>query len=110
MKRGDVYWVENEWSTGSEQRGTRPAIIVSNDYGNKFGSVVEIVYLTTAKKRDLPTHVELYIDSLRRSSTALCEQICSISKDKIKDFIGTVGDRDMLRINKAMLISLGIIE
>lgn len=47
MKRGEVYNVNFEPIQGSEQGGTRPAIIVSNDAINKFSSVVIVIPCTT---------------------------------------------------------------
>ena len=35
MKRGEIYYIESTYrETGSEQRGGRPAVIVSNDKNN----------------------------------------------------------------------------
>ena len=56
MKRGEIYYIESTYrETGSEQRGGRPAVIVSNDKNNENSEVVEVVYMTTKPKRnDLP--------------------------------------------------------
>lgn len=36
MKRGEIYYIESTYrETGSEQRGGRPAVIVSNDKNNE---------------------------------------------------------------------------
>ena len=37
--------------------GGRPAVIVSNDKNNAKSNTVEVVYMTTKPKTDLPTHV-----------------------------------------------------
>lgn len=56
MKRGEIYYIESTYrETGSEQRGGRPAVIVSNDKNNENSEVVEVVYMTTKPKNDLPT-------------------------------------------------------
>lgn len=48
MKRGEIYYIESTYrETGSEQRGGRPAVIVSNDKNNENSEVVEVVYMTT---------------------------------------------------------------
>ena len=42
MKRGEIYYIESTYrETGSEQRGGRPAVIVSNDKNNENSEVVE---------------------------------------------------------------------
>ena len=35
IKRGDIYYAELNPVIGSEQGGTRPVLIISNDIGNK---------------------------------------------------------------------------
>jgi len=81
MKRGQIYYVRSNYrEEGSEQRGGRPAVIVSNDKNNANSNTVEVVYMTTKPKTDLPTHV--YIESALRPSTLLCEQISTVSADR----------------------------
>lgn len=106
-KRGEIYYIDRSVMTvGSEQTAGRPAVIVSNDKGNVSSSTVEVVYLTTAPKRDLPTHV--LIRSAARESMAICEQITTVAIDRIGNFKGKVTDREMEQIEIAMMISLDI--
>lgn len=67
---------------------------------------MEVVYLTSQKKTDLPTHTP--INSVKYPSTALCEQIQTVCKDRLGRYIGTVTAQEMEGINEAMLISLGL--
>lgn len=107
IKRGEIYYVmSNYQEEGSEQRGGRPAIIVSNDKNNQHSSVVEIVYLTTRPKADLPTHID--IRSTDRASVALCEQVCSISVERLGKFIAVCTEAEMHLIDAALCISLGV--
>lgn len=108
IKRGEIYWVNVAQTSpiGSVQKPDRPAIIVSNDVGNANSYVREIVYLTTSPKKDLPTHVT--IRSALQVSTALCEQITTISDDQIGSYIGKCSTAEMMAIDQALLISLGI--
>lgn len=108
MKRGEIYYIEKTVQTGSEQSAGRPAIIVSNDRCNLFSEVVEIVFLTTAPKVDLPTHVT--IRSSRKPSIALCEQVTSVATARIGGYIGTCTDTEMDAIDQALAISLDIPE
>lgn len=71
-------------SYGHEQQADRPAVIVSNEKNNENSGVVEVVYLTTQPKTDLPTHT--VIRSTGRVSTVLCEQIVSVSVDRIAGY------------------------
>lgn len=60
-------------TNGSEQFADRPAVVVSNDENNKHSGVIEVVYMTTQPKTDLPTHVT--VRSTGRLSTVLCISI-----------------------------------
>lgn len=104
--RGDIYIVANKNNAyGHEQRNSRPAVVVSNDKNNKFSTTVEVVYLTTKPKHSLPTHVQVIG---RMLSTALCEQITTIDKRRLGDFVRTCSDKEMREIDKALAISLGL--
>ena len=107
MQRGDIHYIiDYKDSVGSEQYAGRPAIIVSNDKCNQHSPVVEIVFLTTKPKHDMPTHVT--IRSTSKPSTALCEQITSVSVERLGDYAGTCSDQEMAEIDAALLISLAL--
>lgn len=106
IRRGDIYYIDKVPVIGSEQRAGRPAIIVSNEANNRHSSTVEVVYLTTQPKADLPTHVT--INSAHRSSTALCEQVTSVSVDRVRDKMGRLTEREMTQVDIALLISLDL--
>jgi len=91
-------------SYGHEQQADRPAVIVSNEKNNENSGVVEVVYLTTQPKTDLPTHT--VIRSTGRVSTVLCEQIVSVSVDRIAGYIGQVSEQEQKNIDIALMISL----
>lgn len=109
IKKGDIFYIYSAEQVGSEIAGCRPAIVVSNDMCNRFSSVLEVVYLTTReRKRRLPTHV--YIESAPRRSTALCEQITSVSISRFGNYVGKISKREMFKIDFAMLVSLGMMR
>jgi len=108
IKRGNIYFVKrrNELTYGSETAKSRPGIIVSNDALNATSDVVEVVYLTTQPKKDLPTHVK--IDATGTPSVALCEQIDHVSVQLLGNWSGVCNDEEMAAIDAAMMCSLGI--
>ena len=109
MKKGEIYYIGHSPNyLGSEQAGGRPAIIVSNNANNSNSTVYEIVYLTTQDKPPLPTHVT--IRSSNRISTALCEQVASVSLDRFGDYIGEVTEEEMRALNIALMISFDLSE
>lgn len=104
--RGDIWFVKKINPTiGSEQDAGRPAIIVSNNIGNEHSSIVEIVWLTTQDKKPLPTHVDIMC---RVPSIALCEQITTVSQDRLGDFVRTCTDDEMAEIDRALMVALGL--
>lgn len=104
--RGEIYHIHRAETVGHEQRGDRPAVIVSNNTGNEHSPVVEVVYLTTQDKNPLPTHVQ--IRSSPRYSIAMCEQIVTVDKSRLGDFLGRATEDEMQRIDKALAVSLEI--
>ena len=107
MKRGDVYFIKsNNKEEGVEIHANRPAVIVSNDAANEHSELLEVCYLTTAPKKDLPTHV--LTRSCLRPSTIIAEQITTVSKTRVGDYIGRITPDEQAALDKAMAISLGI--
>ncbi len=93
-------------AVGSEQSGRRPGIVVSNNLANQHSPVVEVVFLTTAHKGRLPTHVK--IDSALGPSISLCEQITSVDKSRFGDYIGCLTESEMASVESALAISIGL--
>lgn len=108
MKRGEIYYISSNYQeTGSEQRAGRPAVIVSNNNNNNNNSeVVEVVYMTTRPKNDLPTHV--VTRSTPQESVILCEQIASVSVQRVGERVGALTDTEMQQLDIALAISLGL--
>lgn len=106
IRRGDIFYVKKGRTVGSEQFAGRPGIIVSNDENNKHSSTVEIVYTTARHKPYLPTHVTTKGTS--QLSTVLCEQVTTVSVERLENYIGRCTAEEMSKIENAILISLGI--
>lgn len=107
IHRGDIFWVRQDYAAvGSEARKNRPAIIVSNEKNNTYSGTVEIVYLTTAEKKPMPTHVS--IDTMGKQSTALCEAIYTVDKERLENYYCTLTSDEMKLVDQAVLVSLGL--
>lgn len=102
-------YIEETYSTSKKinQDTGRPAVIVSNNDINESQNMVEVAYLVEKPNESLPTHAKV---RCHLPSTALCEQIVSVSKDRIDGFIRTCTDEEIEKINKGLSISLGITE
>lgn len=107
IHRGDIFWVRQDYAAvGSEARKNRPAIIVSNDKNNTYSETVEIVYLTTAEKKPMPTHVS--VETMGKQSTALCEAIYTVDKERLENYYCTLTADEMKLVDQAVLVSLGL--
>lgn len=108
--RGDIYMADLSPVYGSEQGGLRPVLVVQNNVGNKFSPTVIIVAITSKlHKAKIPTHVELKSTcGLPLNSIALCEQLRTIDKARLKDKVGSLSDFEMRLINSAIAISLAL--
>ena len=111
IKRGDIFYAELNPVVGSEQGGTRPVLIISNDIGNSHSPTVIIAAITgrTQTKAKLPTHTEVKdVEGLDRNSIILLEQIRTIDKQRLKNHMGTIPNNIMARVDKALAISLAM--
>ena len=112
IKRGDIYFANLNPVVGSEQGGKhRPVLIISNDKGNKHSTTVIIAAMTGLEhnKAKLPTHIVAKgYEFLEKDSLILLEQIRTLDKQRLQEYIGTFDRRFMLSIDKALSISIGL--
>ncbi len=111
VKRGQIWLTRFDPAVDSEQRGTRPALIVSNDIGNQYGPTVIVVPLTSkVAKRRLPTHVLIprATTGLKVDSLALTEHVRSVSKQRLVRYLAFVDSETMERVDEALKIALDL--
>jgi mRNA interferase MazF len=109
IKRGQIYYADLSPVKGSEQGGYRPVLIIQNDIGNKYSPTVIVAIITSRHtKANLPTHIWLNNEcGLPKESMIECEQVRTIDKSRLKDFVGAVSQEVMQEIDKGLKISLG---
>lgn len=112
IKKGDIVLVNLAGAMYSEQDKCRPVIVIQNDIGNKYSPTTIIIPLTSEmKKSNQPTHAVVYKKDaigLREDSMALCEQIRTIDKRRIKEKIGQVSNQEVMKqIYKAYIANFG---
>jgi len=108
--RGDLYYADLNPVVGSEQGGIRPVLIIQNNVGNKHSPTIIIAAITSkAMKATLPTHHILNAQSgLDRESIVLLEQIRTIDKRRLKEYVGALGNEDMQGVDRALAVSVGL--
>ena len=107
--RGDIFYARLFGAIGSEQKGTRPVLIIQNNIGNKFSSTTIIAPLTKKIETSQPTHIQIKAcGNLKYDSTILAEQIRTIDKYRIERKIATLSSEIMKKVDKAILIAQGL--
>ncbi len=111
IQRGDIYYANLSPVTGSEQGGIRPVLIVQNDVGNSHSPTVIAAAITGyVKGKRQPTHVRLKGASrgLFRNSTVLLEQLRTLDKSRLGEYMGSVGADKMREVDTALCVSVGV--
>lgn len=111
VRRGDIFYADLSPVVGSEQGGVRPVLIIQNDIGNKYSPTVICAAITSQiNKAKLPTHIALSSAcyALAKDSVVLLEQVRTIDKKRLKEKLCMLDDAMMLRVDDALLVSLGL--
>ena len=111
IARGMIVMVDLPTGNGSVQGGTRPAVVISNNKGNKFSPVLIVVPLTSRVKKFMPTHHTIepsMLNGLSKTSIALAEQIITVGKDMVRNIVGTLDEIDVNFINRKVMTSLAL--
>ncbi|HLF05165.1 MAG TPA: type II toxin-antitoxin system PemK/MazF family toxin [Dehalococcoidia bacterium] len=111
MRRGEVYYIRLDPTEGSEQGGTRPAIIVSRDAINLSSPVVVVAPCTTYQGQRLyPSQVLLQPPEggLTVRSVAMAEQIRTISTRRLGRLQGSLSRAALRQLERAMVHALDL--
>lgn len=107
FKRGEVYWVRDALTNGSEEAFRRPFVVVSSDEQNtKWGTIIG------ASMTSKPRYGEWYVrvTSTQRKSWVLCNSIIEIDKARLMEYYGTLSPEEMKAVNKALKVSLDLVD
>ena len=109
VKRSEIYYADLNPVKGSEQGGVRPVLIIQNDIGNRYSPTTIVAAITSKlNKHRLPTHVSILGEGLPINSLILLEQIRTLDKSRIIEYVGIADENTMNKVNRAIQVSLGI--
>lgn len=108
--RGDLWLVNLNPIRGHEQAGTRPALVVSVDELNHGPAELAIVVPLTTKQKGIATHVRISPaeGDQSRASFAKCEDLRSISTERLLRKVGAVTPDAMAAVEYAIRAVLGV--
>ena len=106
MKRGEVWWVTFDPSVGSEIQKTRPAIIVSNDAANRNLKRVVVIPLTSNTSRVFPGEARVTVAG--EFCKAMSDQLMAADKLRLNAKLATLSKSDMLEVEQAICVHLGL--
>jgi mRNA interferase MazF len=107
MKRGEVWTIAG----GRDYAGKpRPAVIIQDDSFDATDSITVCAFTTD------PTDAPLFRlpiepnerNGLRSASRLMVDKITTVSKSKVGERIGRIDDEDMVRLNQALMVFLGL--
>lgn len=104
--RGQVWKVIFGNGVGYETQASRPAIIVSSDYGAEVSPVLTVVYTTTTPKKN-GTTVEVN-SVFRDRSFALCSNIATIDKSRFTKYMGNLTSAEMCKVELGLRNALSL--
>ena len=102
IKRGDIYYADLSPVVGSEQGGIRPVLIIQNNICAAITSKMN--------KAKLPTHIEICTNdyNIMKNSVILLEQIRTIDKKRLREYVCHIDQERMKKIDQAIRISLDL--
>ncbi len=106
MRRGEVWTVSGPGYAGKP----RPAVIVQDDRFDVTASVTVCVF--TTDETDAPLFRLPVTPSdrngLRSVSKLMVDKLVTVSKERLGERIGRLDDEDVVRLNRAILVFLGL--
>jgi mRNA interferase MazF len=90
VKQGDLIWLDFDPQTGHEQKGRRPALVVSNETFNNFSKLAIVCPITNTDK-NYPFHVKLR--GTKTTGVILCDQTRTLDINaRNYEFIEAISD------------------
>lgn len=105
-KRGEIYYVSIPYQTGTEMAKDRPGVVISADKVNATYGHVMVCWLTSASNYGRIERVT--VRATGKLSAVICEQIATVDKSRVRDYLGTVSAKEMERIEAGIRDTLGL--
>jgi mRNA interferase MazF len=109
-QRGEIWWADFSPTRGHEQRGRRPALVVSDDRFNESAAgLVLLCPLTTTERPSIPWHIEVRSEAdLPHRSFVMCEQVRSASTQRLSERAGTAPSSVMQQVEDRLRVLMAL--
>ena len=110
MVKGALVWVSLDPARGAEVPETRPCVIVSRTEANDVSATVTVVPLSSVSGRAADRLVQPLLSAkdtrLPKDSRALCDQVRTIDKGRIKGAAGVLGRELLGKVDQGLILHL----
>ena len=100
IQRQEIYWVDLGLTVGTEIYKIRPCLVISSNQQNRVSSRIIIIPLTSQPVINNPLHAKIKL--VGKTAYILPEQIRSVSKRKVKGYLGEV-NKEIMRKKSRLL-------
>jgi mRNA interferase MazF len=108
--KGSLVWVSLDPARGAEVPKTRPCIVVSRTEANDISSTITVVPLSSVKGRVSDRLVQPLLSAkethLPKDSRALCDQVRTIDKGRVRETVGVFDREIMGKIDRGLILHL----
>ncbi|MEX2551195.1 MAG: type II toxin-antitoxin system PemK/MazF family toxin [Nitriliruptoraceae bacterium] len=106
MRRGEIWTVSSTGDAGKP----RPAVLVQDDLFDGTASVTLCVFTSDATEAPI---LRLLVEpdeqnGLRTPSRLMVDKLVTVPRARLGARVGRLGDEDIVRLNRAMLVFLGM--
>jgi mRNA interferase MazF len=110
IQRGEIWLIDLNPIKGREQAGVRPALIISVDPFNNSMAELVIALPITTKSKGIPLHIKIMPPegNIKEVSYIKCEDIRSISKERLIQCWGKVTEETLFEVEKILSLLLGL--
>ena len=110
IARGETWLADLNPSRGHEQSGKRPCLVISVNMFNQGAAGLVVVLPITSKDKGIPFHVEIEPNDggLRVKSFIKCEDVRSISVERLDKCWGNVSAEILVSVEDRLRILMGL--
>ena len=108
-RRGEIWMVNFSTGRGSEQEGTRPALVIQNDVGNRYAATTIVAAITsTIKIYPVTVPLKKGEGGLSRSSMVNLAQLLTVDRARLQRRVGMLSEERLALVDDAIRVSLDV--